>query len=187
MDTSGELLSRVPYLETKFPDLADYGYEVTSDPTSDYNCIAWAAGDAERWWWPSDSVFAYWPDGVPKVPTLAAFQAAYQTVGYALCEDEEPEVGFEKIAIYAGPDGTVMHAARHLDGEFWTSKMGHHVDMRHPLRAVEGSEYGRAVVFMRRPRPVTEKAENPATTSHEEPMSTVQVAPLPESRIDTSL
>jgi hypothetical protein len=36
-------------LEDSFPNLVSGGYEITSDLSLDYNCIAWAAGDISRW------------------------------------------------------------------------------------------------------------------------------------------
>jgi hypothetical protein len=50
-----------------FPGLAHGGYQVTSPRDSDYNCIAWAAGDTHNWWWPGGDVGKeYWPAGVPR-------------------------------------------------------------------------------------------------------------------------
>src|SRR5262249_25482751 len=64
--------------------------------TREYNCIAWAAGDTEHWWWPdldpeNDAIF--WPPGVPTEETLDAFAAAFATLGYVPCSGEEPEKG----------------------------------------------------------------------------------------------
>ena len=39
-------------IEQYFPNLAATGYAVTSPPAAAYNCIAWAAGVADSWWWP---------------------------------------------------------------------------------------------------------------------------------------
>jgi hypothetical protein len=39
-------------LESFFPKLSEFGYEVTSPDPDAYNRIAWAAGETERWWWP---------------------------------------------------------------------------------------------------------------------------------------
>ena len=38
------------WIERDFPNLLTTGYEITSPDTIDYNCIAWAAEDNERWW-----------------------------------------------------------------------------------------------------------------------------------------
>ena len=53
-------------------------FEITSNETEEYNCIAWAAHDTERWWWPGAGV--YWPSGVREEETLDAFEEAYATL-----------------------------------------------------------------------------------------------------------
>lgn len=137
-------------IEHFFPDIVDWGYDVTSDTTVEYNCIAWAAGDDTRVWWPGQEGSSYWPPGVPRVATLDAFREAFGTLGYVPCDTEDPEEGFEKIAIYADPSGEPTHATRQIDAERWTSKVGGYQDIQHPLRALEGAEYGRVVLFMKR-------------------------------------
>jgi hypothetical protein len=153
---------RAVWIEHYFPDIADWGYDVTSPITHDYNCIAWAAGDDTRWRWPSlDEGPAYWPAEAPRAVTTEAFAAAYRTLGYVACDDEEHELGFEKIAIFAQPSGEPTHAARQLDATGWTSKVGVLQDIRHPLRALEGSDYGQVALFMKRPVPSTPAEVDP--------------------------
>jgi hypothetical protein len=135
-----------------FPRLAPPAtFEVTSKPTPAYNCIAWAAGETHRKWWPDKMKVDYWPKEVPREVTLAAFVSAYGTLGYEKCENGEPEPGYEKIAIYTKPAGTPAHAARQLPNGRWTSKLGREDDIEHDLRGVECSQYGEARQFMRRP------------------------------------
>lgn len=133
-----------------FPRLQNTPYRVTSPPTWRYNCIAWAAGDESRWWWPMDPF--YWPAGVPSEETISAFETAYQTIGYEVCADGTLEAGIEKVAIYADRSGAPKHAARQLDDGRWTSKLGRSVDISHTLEGLESAAYGRAVRFMARPR-----------------------------------
>ena len=95
-----------------FPALLNDSYVVTSHDTPEYNCIAWAAGDTDSWWWPHPD--SYWPAGAPVEETLTAFIQAFQTRGYESCEDGAAEAGFVKIAIYADARGTPTHAARQL-------------------------------------------------------------------------
>ncbi len=47
-------------LESFFPKLSDFGYEVTSPESDAYNCIAWAAGETLHWWWPIPAEEAFW-------------------------------------------------------------------------------------------------------------------------------
>ncbi len=81
-------------MEDCFPQLTELGYGITSPQTPRYNCIAWAAGDTRRWWWPDPSPFAYWPPGIPRENTLPHFIEAFRTLGYEPCRDAglEPDV-----------------------------------------------------------------------------------------------
>lgn len=134
-----------------FPFLRPDAFRRTSPPTVEYNCIAWAADDNDNWWWPVGGY--YWPATTPAEETIDAFVAAFNTLGYAPCEDGALEAGFEKVAIYATAAGTPTHMARQLASGAWTSKLGMDIDIEHSaLRAVEGGLYGTAVKFLKRAR-----------------------------------
>jgi hypothetical protein len=139
-------------IEAVFPALGDAGFRVTSPATRDYNCIAWAAGDTARWWWPDDDPdnAGFWPPGVAAEETLDAFAAAFATIGYALCSGENRESGFEKIAVFANA-GIPTHAARQLASGRWTSKLGMREDIEHDLHAISGTLYGTVALVLRRP------------------------------------
>lgn len=130
-----------------FPTLLSSPFEITSPRTKRYNCIAWAAGEEHVWWWPGGP---YWPDGIPKEESLEAFTQAYGRLGYAPCESEELEAGSEKVALYVGNDGRVLHAARQLQDGSWTSKLGEAWDIRHKLNGLEGEAYGRVARILKR-------------------------------------
>jgi hypothetical protein len=87
---------------------------------------------------------------VVREETLAAFQEAFQSLGYAVCADEALELGFEKVALFALADGFPTHAARQLGSGRWTSKLGELEDIEHALRDLEGVEYGTVVLVMKR-------------------------------------
>ena len=135
----------------QFPRLADSDVSITSPETGEYNCIAWAAGDVDNWWWPRG--FSYWPLGIPRTNHLDSFISAFTGLRYELCDSGDYQEGIEKIAIYAkGP--SVTHMARQLPSGHWTSKLGESVDVEHEkLEALEGSDYGAVVQFMSRRRP----------------------------------
>jgi hypothetical protein len=139
------------------PDLTDDHCVVTSPRSNGYNCIAWAAGDNTRWWWPTPlRGVNYWPRGIPREETLAAFISAFGTRGFAPCADGSLEDGIEKVALFAKRVGASLiptHAALQLETGQWTSKMGTLEDITHfTLNAVDGPVYGEAVQFMARPR-----------------------------------
>ena len=133
-----------------FPLLRNY--QITSPDSPEYNCIAWAAADVEQWWWPSADPYQYWPPGVPKKATLAAFQAAFGTLGFEPCPDDSLELEFEKVALFADDASRITHAARQLPNGKWTSKMGLSHDIEHVLAEMEGGKYGRVIGYMRRRR-----------------------------------
>ncbi len=138
--------------DSKFPRLTAENHQVTSPPTPDYNCIAWSAGDTEHWWQPG----LYWPLEIDfdDCGTGALIQA-FETLGYAVCDDGSLEQNFEKVALY----GSVLfytHAARQLPGGSWTSKLGKAEDIEHQTPEVlAGGLYGDVVEFMKRPIPTS--------------------------------
>jgi hypothetical protein len=144
----------------QFENIRPDNFRCTSDRTTDrpnngYNCIAWAVGKTDQWWWPSDVPGAFWPKGLPKeLPeqeTIENFIKAFETEGYAVCDHGHFENGFEKVAIFVDNHGTPAHAARLLPSGAWTSKMGKGEDIEHDtLHVVEGKGYGTAKVFLKR-------------------------------------
>ena len=148
----GQRLRMLTDLETLFPRLRGAAWRITSPVAPGYNCIAWAAGDPLRWWWPElDVEQGYWPIAAPHELTLAAFEAAFGTLGYEAADQHDWEEGWEKIALFALLDGGPTHAARQLPTGRWTSKIGKLEDIEHELHDLEGAEYGSVVRIMKRP------------------------------------
>ena len=142
-------------LERFFINLRKDKYRITSPPSRKYNCIAWAAGEAHRPWWPvppSAQTDAYWPEEVEREETVQCFVRAFVTRGYEVCDDGRFEQEYEKVAIYADSTGTPTHMARQLPSGMWTSKLGKLDDIEHrALNALESPDYGTAVQFLKRP------------------------------------
>jgi hypothetical protein len=132
-------------LISKFPRLANTAFEITSPIDENYNCIAWAAGSQELWWWPG----RFWPKDTPSAETRLAFIKAFKTRGYEVCDNGDLEIGYEKICLYEKL-GRPKHAARQLPDGRWTSKLGQSNDIIHELSGLEGNTYGHPAVFMRR-------------------------------------
>ncbi len=147
MDTDGEFRT----FRTIFPGLQGADFRITSPRTRFYNCIAWAAGDTSRWWWPVSSRPSYWPQSAVRVLTLQAFREAFSTLGYLESDYAEQDEGFEKIAIFANGNDIPAHAARQLASGRWTSKLGRAEDIEHELRDLEGAVCGSVVLVMKRP------------------------------------
>ena len=144
-----------PINSADFPNLI-YGentnHKRTSWATQRYNCIAWAAGEVERPWWPQSPINAYWPPP-PAIDaeTLPAFISAYESRRYKVCPNASLERGFEKIAIYVDSNSVPTHAARQLRNGQWTSKVGDFPDICHeqPMD-LSGPLYGNPVCYMKR-------------------------------------
>lgn len=146
-----------PYQEAFFPNLNRVEYRVTSDASTRYNCIAWAAGTDADWWWPDPDPDSdtYWPAAVAPEETLESFRAVFESLGYRECATDELEPGFEKVALFVDADGLPTHAARQLTNGNWTSKLGRWQDIEHQfLDALAGnaSLYGEVALLLRRPR-----------------------------------
>jgi hypothetical protein len=137
-------------IEQDFPNLVIDGYRITSCPTRNYNCIAWAAGVSDDWWDPADGYT--WPDGAPREYTKEALIEMYRVIGFEICVGGHLEAGFDKVALYAdGDDWT--HAARQLDNGKWTSKLGGNVDIEHNSpEGVSATIYGQVLCYMKRIR-----------------------------------
>jgi len=125
--------------------------KITSDATGLYNCIAWAANDNTKNWWPSPNV--YWP-GKPKKedrqPTLSEFTRTFASLGFTAASNPDHEPGVEKIALY-GDAGMVSHAARQLGPDNWTSKCGTLADVEHSLDQMV-TRYGAVIAILSRKR-----------------------------------
>ena len=145
-------------LEETFPNLASGGYIITSPRTKGYNCIAWAAGDTGKWWWPvPEAEESFWPPGVARAEALPAFRDAFAFLGYIECVGEDLETGFEKIAIFVNDQGVPLHAARQLLNGRWTSKLGELEDIEHALHDLTGMVYGEVMLIMKRPVPAAKR------------------------------
>ena len=128
-------------------------WEVASPQDATYNCVAFALGDTDRWWWPISlrSSGTYWPDGGPRAETLEAFRIALATIGFEPTEGEALAEGIAKIALFAKGSRPCHIAVQQADGR-WTSKLGTQWDILHPLRALEGDEYGLVAEIFARPQ-----------------------------------
>lgn len=115
-----------------------------------YNCIAFALGFKDKWWWPPMETDTYWPADCPPEPTVSAFECVFATLGYKPCSHGRLESGYEKIALFTDENGPT-HAAIQLSNGVWMSKCGDNVDIEHQLRELEGPSYGKVTMFFRRP------------------------------------
>lgn len=157
---------RCKHLEGLFENLGEHNYDHNDVSPQDlnYNCIAWAAGDNRRRWWPTKLGGYWWPPQLPQdEETQENFIHAFELLGYRLCRHSKRKNGIEKVALYVDAKGIPTHMARQLDSGIWawSSKCGVALeDIKHDdLFALEGYKlkngedgYGKAVVFLHRRR-----------------------------------
>ncbi len=135
-------------LAASFPNLARAGFEIVAQPSARYNCIAYAAGDTSRWWWP-DGV-SYWPAWAPLTDSIASLTAVFSGQGYKLCDDGGVAAGCQKAALYES-DGKMQHAALQMPNGRWRSKMGKGpLIEHHSPDSLSGGIYGHAAITMQR-------------------------------------
>lgn len=140
----------VDLISRAFPNLRKPGtFKVTSPRTPSHNCIAYAAGDETREWWPIGS--KYWPPDVPRSSSIDSFELAFRKLGYEPCNHYELEAAFERVAIYGLDAGNVKHMSRQLEDGAWSSKLGPQWDIKHKsIDGVAGADYGKVLRVMRR-------------------------------------
>jgi len=88
----------------------------------------------------------------------AAFREAFANLGYVVCNDDQFEGGYEKVALFALA-GEPKHVARQLPNGRWTSKLGPMEDVEHALHDLTRMVYGSVVLVMKRPLSAAEKGE----------------------------
>jgi len=131
-----------------FPKLASEGFEIVSEPTTEYNCIAYAAGDTTEWWWPNET--RYWPPWATLDDRMESLMEAFTGIGYELCDNGHVEAGYQKVALYE-IEGRFQHAAVQMLNGAWRSKMGEGPVIEHNNpESLSGGMYGDATVLMRR-------------------------------------
>jgi len=126
-------------------------------------------GENHVWWEPPSAPGqiphrgpTFWPDEAPHELSAEAYAAALATRGFQVCDSEDWEPDYEKIALYTTLDGDFSHAALLREPGTWTSKIGDWEDITHySLRVLEGDAIGRVAIYMRRFRVAVDKAGSP--------------------------
>ena len=134
------------WIDETFPKLIESGYEITSEPAEQYNCIAWAVGSNTEWW--SHLPGYRWP--TQRGPEVESLVQLLVSMDFELCDNLTHEQGYEKVAIFA-KDGRWTHAARQLENGHWTSKLGMGEDIEHVMvESLAGDFYGDIYCTVRR-------------------------------------
>lgn len=141
-------------LEALFPHLGATDYEITSPENPQYNCIAWAFGETDRWWQydatTSLGIKTYWPSESADLPpgdTVEEMVKVFELLGFKTTRNRGLRRGLEKVAIYGTADGQFGHVARQIESGKWSSKLGELHDIEHEIPEVlECEAYGTVVL-----------------------------------------
>lgn len=143
-----------------FPKLKEEGFQITSEVTFKYNCIAWAMEDDQQWWWPDSFWQFFWPLNIPREETVDAFIECFKSFGYEVCDTDIFENNYQKVALYADIRGNPTHAARQLPNGKWTSKLGANHDIEHTLEGLESEKYGTVARIFKKDNSVSLNGDN---------------------------
>ena len=131
-----------------FPNLANEGFEIVDQPTEQYNCIAYAAGDTSKWWWPDG--INYWPPWARETSRIESLIEVFAGLGYEQCAHNDTEDGYQRVVLYE-VDGEMKHAAMQMPNLRWRSKMGQGPVIEHlSPESLSGGMYGDATAYMLR-------------------------------------
>ncbi|MCY4264219.1 MAG: hypothetical protein OXE78_05130 [Gammaproteobacteria bacterium] len=132
-----------------FPRLSSEGLRIVEEETNQYNCIAYAVGDKNTWWWPNKAEF-FWPPWSISDTKIESLEQVFDGLGYEKCEDHSLETGYEKVALYE-KQGLFTHASLQMASGHWRSKLGIGPLIEHLCPESLTSEvYGKPTIIMRR-------------------------------------
>jgi hypothetical protein len=156
------------WVPSVFENIKPEDFDCKSDRDIKYNCIAWAVGKTNKFWWPIDdpNLNYWWPISLQRVQLdeekVEHFVEAFRTEGFRRCWSGRPSRRYEKIALFVTHDGKPTHAARLLSNGLWTSKLGEDEDIEHKtLKCLEGIGYGKAKFFFKRKIQKCQKEDQP--------------------------
>ena len=133
-----------------FPHLgSDSHFELLSEQTPVYNCIAWAMGYSDRWVDTEYSPGHWWPAGVKRSTEPIALFDAFVAEGFEKADDGRFEKGYDKVVLFQ-KDGEWTHASRIESNEVEYSKFGGSFDGVHSHNIFTGSIYGEEYAYLRR-------------------------------------
>jgi len=149
------MAERLTHLERLFPALSESVYLKSSEQDPAYNCFAFAVHDTGQYWQKIAVHGYYWP--LERDDRVEDWVEALRLNSFKVTGNGDLESGFEKVCIYVNADGSPEHVARQIESGEWVSKIGKREDIQHAtLSALEGKEYGHALIFMKRKRPAKE-------------------------------
>ena len=108
------------WIDDSFPRLASEGYQITSEPNGEYNCIAYAAGETDRWWAHLDGY--YWPESANRSALVQSLIQVFNNRGRSnsrICGAIVMLRGYNETALFAIIEGVIIRT----DGRFEGSRV----------------------------------------------------------------
>lgn len=139
-------------IESWHPKLKGKNYRIiqTDKILQDFNCISFVIDNYKYW---CGSSFPSWPyDKISRIPILDNYIEYFAMFGYEICDNDNFENGFDKIAIYTDIRNMVTHASKQFKNK-WRSKLGGSVIIEHELEWLTGFDadnYGNIGIIMKR-------------------------------------
>ena len=131
-----------------FPNLKyKENFEYTSDDTDDYNCVAWATEENDKWiQYPPYNSNGDYEDSVN------SYLEHFRILGFEITNSAELENGFDKIVIYIDVvNNEFKHVARLKPDGLWASKIGNWEDIEHTTpHALGDGTYGIPKYYLKR-------------------------------------
>ena len=144
-----QMPDRDPDLAYDCPGPATSGHSIKS-PDPACNCIAFALGDLENFWYDAGMSGYHWPPDFPSADTMEGWVRVFAVHGYEDASDGSFEQEFEKSRSMEPMRRLSTLLVKGKNGA-WVSKMGRGHDIEHPtLHAIQGDIIGSVVKIMKR-------------------------------------
>jgi hypothetical protein len=129
-------------IEKWHPKLLGKDYKIidTDKILEKFNCVSFSIDLYDDW---SGSSEPSWrtgydpPSEIDRSTKLENYIKYFKIFGYDICDNEEYEEGFEKIAIYVDEKNNFKHVARQFVNK-WRSKLGGYKIIEHELEWLTG-------------------------------------------------
>ena len=75
-----------------FPKLVSEGLEIVEQPSEQYNCIVYAAGDTSKWW--DHNANHYCPTHATQSSSIESLKEIFAGLDFEQCQDSSTEDGY---------------------------------------------------------------------------------------------
>lgn len=141
------------YLTYYFKNLNVHDCMEAAPATIRYNCMAWAMGLWDEWYWPSSEIL----DSKNEEEQTLYFCDELHDYGYVQCDEESAMIDLWALFDEKGKFKKYTHMSvrnvsakdKFLHGYDWESKLGSSERIFHPRYSLEGNIYGKVVMHFK--------------------------------------